>query len=297
MADITGEAVTITFSADLPDGNSFTIARAVRRADLKAARKYRAWFQQGDPEMFAGTTVYGLSAAVFHDLVTKGEADLELFASGGSGLDELLDMFGGNAGSMRHGTLTRVEPHAVAMPVIVNNQPALLPAIHARGTFGDMSVDFYVLDDPDNPLMLRSAGRVVEQIVRLSFPVETAARVLTEELKEDGRVEVYGIYFDFDKETIRPESERAIADIAGVLMDNPDWKLKIEGHTDNVGGDAYNLQLSSRRAAAVKATLVARHRIPAGRLITDGLGATKPKASNETLSGRARNRRVELVRQ
>lgn len=297
VAAITSDAVTITFSADMPDGNTFRISRAVRRADLNSARQYRAWFQEGDPLVFAGTTAYGLSTEVFRDLTTVGEADFELFASSGKGLDAVLNRFGGMAAGMHRGTLTRVEPYPVAMPVIVNNEPVLLPAIHSRGTFDGMTVDFYVLDDRDNPLMLRSAGRVVEQIVRLSFPAEPGARALSERLQDHGRVEVYGIYFDFDKATIRPESERAIADIAGVLQENPGWKLRIEGHTDNIGGEGYNLELSSRRAAAVKAALVDRHRISADRLTTDGLGAGKPKASNETLSGRAQNRRVELVRQ
>ena len=81
------------------------------------------------------------------------------------------------------------------------------------------------------------------------------------------------------------------------LGKNPAWKLSVEGHTDNVGGDAYNLDLSNRRAAAVKQALVERLQVAADRLTTTGFGASRPRETNDTLEGRARNRRVELVRQ
>lgn len=84
--------------------------------------------------------------------------------------------------------------------------------------------------------------------------------------------------------------------IAQVLRRNPSWRLNVEGHTDNIGGDAYNQALSERRAAAVKRALLQRYQISPDRLTTVGYGATRPKDSNDTLEGRARNRRVELVR-
>jgi outer membrane protein OmpA-like peptidoglycan-associated protein len=88
-----------------------------------------------------------------------------------------------------------------------------------------------------------------------------------------------------------------LQEIAQVLQRNPAWKLRVEGHTDNIGGDAYNMDLSQRRAAAVKQALVARYRIAPERLDPAGFGATRPKESNDTLQGRARNRRVELARE
>jgi outer membrane protein OmpA-like peptidoglycan-associated protein len=81
------------------------------------------------------------------------------------------------------------------------------------------------------------------------------------------------------------------------LKDNPDWKLTVEGHTDNIGGDPYNLDLSKRRALAVKEALIAQYGIATDRLTNAGFGASRPVESNDTLEGRARNRRVELVRQ
>ena len=110
-------------------------------------------------------------------------------------------------------------------------------------------------------------------------------------------VEIYGIYFDFNSATIKPESEAVLQEIAGIMQKNPDWKLYVRGHTDNVGDDNFNLGLSQRRAAAVKDALVTRYKIAPDRLATSGYGASQPIESNKTMEGRARNRRVELQRQ
>jgi len=104
------------------------------------------------------------------------------------------------------------------------------------------------------------------------------------------------VYFSFNSADIRPESERVIKEIAAVMRAHPDWSLQVDGHTDGIGNDAANLDLSKRRAAAVKAALVSRHGIAAGRLSTDGHGESSPQATNETPEGRSRNRRVELRR-
>ncbi len=111
-----------------------------------------------------------------------------------------------------------------------------------------------------------------------------------------GKVDIYSIYFSFNSDAIRPESEPALKEICGVLQRHPAWKLRIAGHTDGVGADQYNLDLSKRRAAAVKDALVKRYGAAAGRLATTGFGKSQPKDSNATLEGRARNRRVELAR-
>src|SRR5262249_44602194 len=95
---------------------------------------------------------------------------------------------------------------------------------------------------------------------------------------------------------IRAESDSTLTEIASVMRRHPDWKLSIGGHTDSIGGDAFNLDLSRRRAAAVKAALVKRFAVDAGRLSTEGHGRRYPKDTNNTLEGRGRNRRVELVR-
>jgi outer membrane protein OmpA-like peptidoglycan-associated protein len=70
-------------------------------------------------------------------------------------------------------------------------------------------------------------------MIRIAFPVASDPAALEERLKKDGRVDVYGIYFDFAKSSLRPESERVLDEVAAVLKNNPTWKLKIDGHTDN----------------------------------------------------------------
>ncbi len=110
------------------------------------------------------------------------------------------------------------------------------------------------------------------------------------------RVAVYGIYFDFASAKLKAQSAPVLKEIADALVANPSWKLTIEGHTDNVGGAAYNLTLSQDRAAAVKTALVNQYQINASRLSTVGFGFSRPVASNDTSQGRALNRRVELVR-
>lgn len=110
------------------------------------------------------------------------------------------------------------------------------------------------------------------------------------------RVRVYGIHFDVDSATIRPESEATIAQIAQVLHANPTWRLRVEGYTDSDGGAAYNQRLSERRAQSVVGDLVSRYKIGRDRLAAAGYGLSDPVASNNTEAGKALNRRVELVR-
>jgi outer membrane protein OmpA-like peptidoglycan-associated protein len=112
-----------------------------------------------------------------------------------------------------------------------------------------------------------------------------------------GRYVTHGILFDTGSDRLKPESGAVIKSIAAGLQANADLKLKIEGHTDSTGDAALNLDLSKRRAAAVKQVLVAEFQIDGARLNTDGLGATKPLESNDNPQGRAQNRRVEFVKE
>ena len=204
-------------------------------------------------------------------------------------------------GTNASGSLALAEPKPVAFPVIVNNVRTVLQAWHLKGHLpkGDQpaDIDWYILDDPANPLSLRYAmGTDKLEVVRIAYPVPGAAKELERSLAKDRRAVLYGIYFDFNSAVIKPESERVLREIVEVMRQRPDWKLKVEGHTDNVGGDAKNQDLSARRAAAVKDALVQRG-VSAARLTTGGYGASVPRETNATLAGRARNRRVEPTRE
>ena len=85
-------------------------------------------------------------------------------------------------------------------------------------------------------------------------------------------------------------------ELSALLLANPTWSVTIEGHTDNIGSAEYNLNLSNRRAAAVRDSLTSRYHVPATKITAKGFGLTKPRESNATDEGRARNRRVEIAR-
>ncbi|HEY4334959.1 MAG TPA: OmpA family protein, partial [Puia sp.] len=111
----------------------------------------------------------------------------------------------------------------------------------------------------------------------------------------ENKIVTHGINFEIDKATLRPESMGTLNMIVGVLKDNPDVKFEIDGHTDNSGTAAHNLDLSQQRAEAVR-TQLTNMGIDAARLTTKGLGDTKPISDNATPEGKANNRRVEFVK-
>jgi outer membrane protein OmpA-like peptidoglycan-associated protein len=121
------------------------------------------------------------------------------------------------------------------------------------------------------------------------------ASQMEQAIADSGKVALYGIMFDFDKDVVKPESKPTLDEIAKLLQAKPDMKLKIVGHTDNKGTAEYNLDLSTRRAANVVAALTSVYGIAPGRLTSEGAGLTQPIASNDTEEGRAKNRRVELI--
>jgi OOP family OmpA-OmpF porin len=107
------------------------------------------------------------------------------------------------------------------------------------------------------------------------------------------KIVLRGVTFDFNKSDIRPDSRPVLDEAAEVLKEHPNLRISVEGYTDSIGSDAYNEQLSVRRADAVFRYLV-NHGVAPERLHVVGYGETRPVASNDTESGRAQNRRVEL---
>ncbi|RJP95627.1 MAG: OmpA family protein [Desulfobacteraceae bacterium] len=127
--------------------------------------------------------------------------------------------------------------------------------------------------------------------------VTASAELFKSGLSASGHVEIPGIFFDSGKSVLKPESEAAVAEIATLLKADPGLKVYVVGHTDNVGGVDSNVKLSQDRAEAILQALVRGHGIDSSRLRAHGCGQFAPVASNDTEDGRARNRRVELVKQ
>jgi outer membrane protein OmpA-like peptidoglycan-associated protein len=145
-------------------------------------------------------------------------------------------------------------------------------------------------------------GRTVA-IVHVLEPKGRDRKMVVVEAKEmqsaidvDGSIALYGIYFDTDKAELKPESAPTLKEIAGLMAAEPKLAVLVVGHTDSQGSFDYNLDLSARRAAAVKAALVSGHGVDANRLATAGAGMMAPVATNATDEGRAKNRRVVLVK-
>lgn len=120
---------------------------------------------------------------------------------------------------------------------------------------------------------------------------DTRNKLITE-----GKLVSYGIYFDVNKDVVKPESAGTLKQIADALKENPAVRIKIVGHTDSDGDEAANLDLSKRRSAAVKNALVNSYGIDAARIETEGKGEKEPVAPNDNATNKALNRRVEFIK-
>ncbi len=138
--------------------------------------------------------------------------------------------------------------------------------------------------------------RIVEKKAMAQYVTADAA-ALAQGLKAEGHMAVNGILFDTGKATIKPESAQAIGEVAKLLKADLNLKVFVVGHTDTVGTVESNLKLSQDRAQAVLQALVSEHGIAAARLRAFGCGPFAPVTSNDSEEGRAKNRRVELVKQ
>ncbi len=137
--------------------------------------------------------------------------------------------------------------------------------------------------------------QTIVTVKEMKQEVTADASSLAEEINKSGHVAIYGIHFDTGKATIQPDSADTLNQIVKLLSDNPDWKMRVEGYTDNQGNAAANQALSEKRAQAVVAWL-SSHGVAAARLSAKGFGQTNPVADNSTDDGRAKNRRVELAK-
>jgi outer membrane protein OmpA-like peptidoglycan-associated protein len=315
----TADAASITFSAavdkyvddydhDRPKTQS---THTVCNGDYADSKLY-ATVTGLQPRIIHGVIRSRLSDKSFHEIAASGKTDLTYWDLLQTGEDSHKPMREG-------GLLTRVEPQDIAYPMLVNDQRVTLPVIHLAGVMASegkdprpkkdrpmhCQADVYVIDDPIDPLVLLiklndptfHSDKFRIEVTKIDYPVPHPVNLVEKQLAETKKAVTWGIYFDFNKDTIKPESAPVLKDIAQAMTNNPDWKLTVAGNTDNIGGDTYNLDLSKRRASAVKQALVSQYRIAPERLSTDGYGASRPIETNDTLEGRARNRRVELTRE
>ena len=282
---------TIEISSMRLDGKSVSYSRNLCITDMISGRELVTLFGPTSPQEIPGTTMFSLSKAEFDDLKAGRPAALRYFDAY-LGKNNTYTFVG-----TYKGAFNRIEPNDVPYSIIVNGERKDLPTIHAKGALGTHEYEAWVLDEAANPLILnivRPKDNWHITYLKITFPVE---KKIEQELAQNGRAEIYGIYFDFNSATLRPESDPVLKEISEALRNNPKWKIKIDGHTDNVGGDAYNLRLSQRRAESVMHALTTKYGITADRMTPEGFGASRPKATNDTVEGRALNRRVELVRE
>lgn len=287
---------TVQISQQRAEQGAMTDSRNVCIADLMHARSYESDAGPDTPETIPGTTMFNLSQPIFQELKAGQPVNWTYDTTWVRNNEFVSDP--------QSGVLTRIEPNDVPYSILVNDKRIDLPAIHARAKLNeyvghkDREYEAWFLDDPANPITLNIVDKARAwhiTYVKISFPVEE--KKIEQDLAQHGRAEIYGIYFDFNSATLRPESDSVLKEISAALNDNPAWKIRIEGHTDNVGGDDSNLRLSQRRADAVKQALASQYQIAEDRMSTQGFGASRPKAPNDTMEGRALNRRVELVRE
>ena len=129
-----------------------------------------------------------------------------------------------------------------------------------------------------------------------NIKITTASPDMRNKLLTEGKLVTYGIYFDVNKDVVKSESFGTLKEIAAILNEVPEVKVKIVGHTDSDGADTANLDLSKRRSASVKEELARSFGVNADRLVTDGMGESQPVTTNDTPVNKALNRRVEFVK-
>jgi outer membrane protein OmpA-like peptidoglycan-associated protein len=325
IQSVDNDGVNITTSCDFPERPG-TFLRRVCREDLRSARMVHTAFgthkvigASGEelPETIVGATAISMSSAAFAELKRTGSTPYHYVELG---LNGQLEKDG--VGELR------VEGRGTAK-IAINGENVDVPVIKTSGNVkwriqnerSEVPTTVVVLDDERFPLLVdhhasneHAASRI--QFTTITYPSKRTGRgasgggplqfgnggggsnsALEGGLLEDKRVDVYGIYFDFNSDRIRKESEPVLQEIGDVMQRHPDWRLNIDGHTDSIGGDsAANLDLSRRRSEAVRKALIGRFGITADRLSSGGHGAASPKDTNDTPEGRARNRRVELSR-
>lgn len=141
---------------------------------------------------------------------------------------------------------------------------------------------------------LRAASEAEKAALRVSLRNQLQVIFETRDSARGLIVNMSDVLFAFGQDVLRPEAREKLAKLAGVILSNAGLQLAIEGHADAIGGDAYNMALSERRAASVQTYLIGQA-LPASGMTARGFGETQPVADNATAAGRSLNRRVEII--
>ncbi|MEO6172389.1 MAG: DUF4892 domain-containing protein, partial [Arenimonas sp.] len=221
------------------------------------------------------------------------------------------DMHGNDHGGGTQGLLEKLYPHErlktpnfsngnCASTMDVNEQRFVVYRVPSEN--GDIYLAVYIYNVQDDLYCKAFNDRTMAMIIaiepkaREQKMVTVSAAEMQQAINSSGRIALYGIYFDTNKTDIKPESDAAIEQIAALLKANANLKVFIVGHTDNVGSNTANMDLSKRRANAVMGDLASRHGVNAAQMESAGIGMLSPLASNDDEAGRSKNRRVELVK-
>jgi OOP family OmpA-OmpF porin len=312
LVERTDDGWRLGYSASIPGAGgqpeSLASERLLHDADLVSARTYRNHFESGVEEDYPGTTALGVSSEVLLALRTAGSSGRFALVGESRWLVKALGASGGDDALAIVSALTR-NPNVsfrgelgrrpgTTVDVLVNGRTRALPALIGAGRFTArdgraMDAELAILDDDANPIALYwRIGSGELRVVRIDYPEPRAD--LADTLRQQRRVTLPGLFFDFASSTLRPESRAALPRILDAIHATP-GQLLLEGHTDSIGEAGTNLALSKARAEAVRTALIALDAGIAGRLDVDGAGETRPQASNDSLQGRAQNRRVELA--
>ena len=311
LVEATPAGVTYGYSTvDIrPNGDTTrdTRERFVSSADLDTATRLHGVYEPKGPLEQPGYTAFTIGSVLYDRIRASGQGAFSMMsldesdAAGSFG--RAFGFGGGRPAFVRwRGVLTRVSSKDEPFPLLFNGRRVTVPSLHVKADFtsrGDhWAPEIWILAQRDHPLLLRLTDtKRVFQVIRVDLVGGLPARdgLIEGALVKECRIELPGIYFEFNSAALAPASDNAIASLADVLKRHGDWAATIEGHTDSIGGAKSNELLSERRAEAVRARLVAAG-ISGPRLKAAGFGATRPRESNATIEGRARNRRVELVR-
>jgi outer membrane protein OmpA-like peptidoglycan-associated protein len=190
----------------------------------------------------------------------------------------------------------------ISMTQIARNYEAAVKKIGGKILYAEGNITCAKIEKPGVKTYLQAGafneGTIYELLIvetkGLEQEVVADALALKQGLAAEGKVALYGLYFDTGKAIVKPESEPTLVQMVKLLQQNAALKVFVIGHTDGTGTLEVNLKLSADRAAAVVAALVSRG-IDAGRLRAAGVGPYNPVATNRTEEGKAKNRRVELV--